>query len=476
MKKQPLHQFFGKQNNILNLGLEGMASAIEQQNIPVTRVNWQPPEQIMPNLVLTKSGSSIDTANDDACQRIIQSQAMLIGMGIAKDVIPGMHAQMLLHAGPPITWERMCGPTRGAIMGALIYEGAAQNETQAEEIARSGDYEFAPCHHHQAVGPMAGIISPSMPVFIIENPTFDVRAYATQNEGLGKVLRYGGMGEEVYARLHWMADVLYPTLSRALEAMPQGVDIKSIIAQALHMGDECHNRNRAATSLFLRAITPMLIRNQKSSQETAKVFEFINNNDHFFLNLSMAAAKASLLPAENIAGSTIVTIMTRNGTDFGICLSSQPGQWFTAPAGIVEGLYLPGYSETDANRDIGDSTITETAGFGGFAMAAAPAITQFVGGSPALAYEMTREMYEITHSEHPDFSIPAMNFRGTPLGIDVRRVIETNIMPHINTGIAHKKPGFGMVGAGILRAPETCFRDAFSTFQENFCIEKEKTL
>jgi hypothetical protein len=476
MKKNPSKDFFGKPIHVINLGLEGMAEGIEQQKADVVRVNWSPPSQVVPNLVFTNDDISIDTANDEACDRIIQSQARLIGMGIAKDVIPGMREDMILHAGPPITWDRMCGPTRGAIMGALVYEGIAKNEKEAERIAASGDLSFDPCHHHNTVGPMAGIVSPSMPVFIIENPNYHVRAYATQNEGLGKVLRYGGMGEEVYQRLHWMEEVLFPTLSRAIETIPQGIDIKSIITQALYMGDECHNRNRAGTSLFLRAIAPALIRTQTNSEDTAKVFEFIINNDHFFLNLSMAAGKASLLPAENIPGSTIVTVMARNGTDFGIRLSAQPDQWFTSPAGKVEGLYLPGFSEDDANPDIGDSTVTETAGYGGFAMAAAPAITQFVGGSPDMALKITEEMYEITHTEHRDFKIPAMDFRGTPLGIDVRRVMETNILPQINTGIAHKNPGIGMVGAGILRAPQACFKQAFFTFQNEFCVEKEKIL
>jgi hypothetical protein len=474
MKQSLLEGFFGKQIHAVNLGLEGMAEGIDQQNAAVTRVNWTPPPRVVPNLIFTSKGVSIDEANDAACHRIIQSQARLVGMGIAKAVIPGMREDMILHAGPPITWDRMCGPTRGAIMGALVYEGIAKDEKEAERIAASGDFTFDPCHHHQTVGPMAGIVSPSMPVFIIENATFNVRAYATQNEGLGKVLRYGGMGEEVYQRLHWMDDVLYPTLSRALESLPGGIDIKNIITQALYMGDECHNRNRAGTSLFLRAIAPALIRTQKNSKDTAKVFEFIINNDHFFLNLSMAAGKASLLPAENIPGSTVVTVMARNGTDFGIRISNQPDQWFTAQAGKVEGLYLPGFTEADANRDIGDSTVTETAGYGGFAMAAAPAITQFVGGSPSMAFDITREMYEITHAEHRDYKIPAMDFRGTPLGIDVRRVMETGILPQINTGIAHKEPGIGMVGAGILRAPQACFEEAFYSFQKEYCVDKER--
>jgi len=273
------------------------------------------------------------------------------------------------------------------------------------------------------------------------------------------------MGPEVYQRLKWMERDLYPALDRALEALPGGIDIKSLIAQALHMGDECHNRNRAATSLFLRAIGPALARTSLDNELLARVIEFIDRNDHFFLNLSMPAGKALLEPAEGIPGSTIATVMARNGTDFGLRVGCMPERWFTAPAGKVQGLYFPQYTDEDANPDIGDSTITETAGYGGMAMAAAPAIVKFVGGSPELATQTTLEMYEITFGEHENLTIPALDFRGTPLGIDVRKVMETGILPQINTGIAHKDPGVGMVGAGILRAPEKCFQDAFEALR-----------
>ncbi len=350
-------------------------------------------------------------------------------------------------------------------MGALIYEGLAQDEQEAAALAASGAIEFSPCHHHHSVGPMAGVVSPRMPVFILENRTFGNRAFCTQNEGLGKVLRYGGMGPEVLARLKWMETDLYPTLDRALQSLPDGIDVKALIAQALHMGDECHNRNRAGTSLFLRAIAPALARTSRDNEVLARAIEFIDRNDHFFLNLSMPAGKVMLEPAEGVAGSSVVTVMARNGTDFGLQVSALPGRWFTAPAGRVQGLYFPGYSERDANPDIGDSTITETAGYGGMAMAAAPAITQFVGGTPHMAIETTQEMYEITCGEHTGLTIPALNYRGTPLGIDVRKVIETGILPRLNTGIAHREPGVGMVGAGVLRAPESCFREAFEALQ-----------
>jgi len=461
-----INELFGKDLTVLNLGLAGMAKSISDQGVKVIDLDWQPPKAGIPHLRVTSSKVSMEAANQEVVDRIQRGQAVLVGMGIARDVIPGMHNRMILHAGPPVEWERMCGPTRGAVMGALIYEGLAADEMQAQKLAASGEIEFSPCHHHHAVGPMAGIVSPSMPVFIFENKTFGNRSYCTQNEGLGKVLRYGGMGPEVYARLKWMETDLYPTLDRALQTLPNGIDIKSLIAQALHMGDECHNRNRAATSLFLRAIGPALARTNQDNEVLAKVIEFIDRNDHFFLNLSMPAGKAMLEAAEGVVGSTIVTVMARNGTDFGIRLASMPERWFIAPAGKVQGLYFPQYTEKDANLDIGDSTITETAGYGGMAMAAAPAITQFVGGTPQMATQNTLEMYEITFSEHENLTIPALNFRGTPLGIDVRKVIETGILPRINTGIAHKDPGVGMVGAGILRAPEKCFQDAFEALQE----------
>jgi hypothetical protein len=469
-----IRDLFGKELSVLNLGLAGMAQSVRDQGVEVVEIDWQAPKGDVPRLHRTKTGINMDDANREVVERICRGGAVLVGMGIAREVIPGMHKRMILHAGPPIKWERMCGPTRGAVMGALIYEGLAKDEKEAERLAESGEIEYSPCHHHHAVGPMAGVVSPSMPVFILENKAFGnpgesgrgMRAYCTQNEGLGKVLRYGGMGPEVYARLKWMETDLYPALDRALQTLPNGIDVKSLIAQALHMGDECHNRNRAGTSLFLRAIGPALARTNKDNEVLAKVIEFIDRNDHFFLNLSMPAGKAMLEPAEGIPGSTIVTVMARNGTDFGIRLASMPERWFTAPAGRVQGLYFPQYTEKDANPDIGDSTITETAGYGGMAMAAAPAITQFVGGTPQLATRTTLEMYEIAFGEHENLTIPALNFRGTPLGIDVRKVMETGILPQINTGIAHKNPGVGMVGAGILRAPEKCFSEAFEAIKE----------
>ncbi len=449
--------------NVINVGLRSFADSLQTQGVPVTQVDWRPP--LAPRLLFTRKGVDIEAANTEATRRIMAGRPVLIRLGIARDVIPGYHDRLILHAGPPVTWERMCGPQRGAVMGALVYEGLAKDEQEAAELAASGEVEFAPCHHYHTVGPMAGIVSPSMPVFVIKNETFGNLAYATQNEGLGRVLRYGAYGPDVYERLHWMADALYPTLQAAIEYLEDGIDLRALISQALHMGDECHNRNRAGTSLFLRAITPAIMRTCPDRERAAQVFEFIERNDHFFLNLSMPAGKAMLEPAEGIEGATVLTVMARNGTDFGIRMAGDPDRWFVAPAGIVDGLYLPGFTAEDANPDIGDSTVTETAGFGGFAMAGAPAIARFVGGTSQDALEATLEMYEICFAEHEHFTIPPLGFRGTPLGIDVRKVAETGILPRLNTGIAHKEPGIGMVGAGVLRAPETCFAEAFEAVQ-----------
>jgi hypothetical protein len=454
-----IQDLFGQPLKAVNVGLESFAESLRAQNVEVIRVDWRPPLEGYLPITHTPDGIDIDAANAEAVARIRSGRPLLVGMGVARDVIPGLGERMILHAGPPITWERMCGPTRGAVMGAAVYEGWASSYEEAAAMAAAGEFAFAPCHHFHAVGPMAGIVSPSMPVFIVKNETYGNLTYSTQNEGLGRVLRYGAYGDEVLARLKWMEKTLYPALKAAFKTTGP-IDLRSIIAQALHMGDEVHNRNRAATSLLIRQIAPALIETE-TKKVAAEALKFIDSNDHFFLNLSMAAIKAMLEPAEGIAGSTIVTVMARNGTDFGIRVAGMMPQWFTAPAPIVQGLWLPGFSEKDANPDIGDSAITETGGVGGFAMAAAPAIVRFVGGTSALALQVTQEMYEITAGEHEFFTVPALNFRGTPLGIDVRKVMATGILPFINTGIAHKEPGVGMVGAGLVRAPRQCFEAAF---------------
>jgi hypothetical protein len=452
---------------VVNIGLAGFAEDIIHAGHEAVNLEWKPPLDISPKLrqKIAVAKDKIHAANQIALDKVQSGKPLLVGMGIARELIPGMHENLILHAGPPITWERMCGPMRGAIIGALIYEGKADSPEAAEKLAAGGEIKYAPCHEHSAIGPMAGIISPRMPVFIIKNETSGNFCYATQNEGLGKVLRYGAFSEEVIKRLRWMETVLYPVLKLAIEDMGS-IDLQSLIAQALHMGDEVHNRNRAGTSLLIRQLAPALLRTMKNSVDTTAVLSFINGNDHFFLNLSMPAAKAVLDPASDVPGSSLAVAMSRNGTDFGIRISGIKDRWFTGPALVPDALYFPGYSKADANPDIGDSAITETAGWGGFAIAAAPAIVQFVGGSAADALNYTLSMYDICIGESSNYQIPALDFRGTPLGIDVIKVVENNLSPIIDTGVAHKNPGVGQVGAGVVNAPMEPFIKAYEALAE----------
>ncbi len=405
----------------------------------------------------------IEKANQEALEIIQNGQPTLIGLGIAGEVIPGMAKDLFLHAGPPISWERMSGPLRGGVMAGLMYEGLAETPEEAADYAASGKLRFDPCHHHDAVGPMAGIVTSKMPVWIIENKTYGNRAYCTLNEGLGKVLRMGAYGPEVIERLNWMEKTLYPILKETIE-IHGPIDLKVMIAQALQMGDEVHNRNKAATSLLIREIASSIIKTSFSNEDKIAVLEFLNSNDHTFLNLSMPAAKATLEPAGKVKHASIVNTMARNGTDFGIRVAALGDRWFTAPAEIIDGLYFPGLSMEDANPDVGDSCITETLGIGGFSMATAPAIVQFVGGTPKDAIRYTTRMYEITSEESKIYKLPPMNFRGAPTGIDIQKVIETQILPVINTGIAHKEAGVGQVGAGIVHPPLACFEQALEAY------------
>ncbi|HSW64400.1 MAG TPA: DUF1116 domain-containing protein [Dissulfurispiraceae bacterium] len=458
----PADSIFNKPLKVVNIGLEGFAGSITQCGAQVIQVKWRPPLGVSAASLKTVLAHAEQTekANAVAMERILNGKPFLVGMDTAINVIPRMRKNLILHSGPPIEWPRMSGPTRGAIIGALIYEGMAASTEEAEQLAASGKIEYAPCHEHSTVGPMAGIVSASMPVFIVKNETYGNTAYCTMNEGLGKVLRYGAYGPEVIVRLKWMEMELYPVLKGAIGFIGK-LDLKAIIAQALHMGDEVHNRNRAGTSLLYRALAPAMVQTCSNNEAVARALNFINGNDHFFLNLSMPAAKCCLDAAAGIPHSSIVTVMARNGTDFGVQLSATGGQWFTGEAPVPDALFFPGFSKKDANPDIGDSAITETLGLGGFAIAAAPAIVQFVGGTAQDAVQYTLDMYEITSAENNVYQIPYLNFRGTPTGIDVRKVVETGITPFIDTGVAHKEPGLGQVGAGVLSAPSEPFRKAF---------------
>jgi len=409
----------------------------------------------------------IEKANTETVSRMMEARPMLVGVGRARDVIPGMRDNLLMHAGPPVTWDRMSGPMRGAVMGALILEGKAKDQVEAEALAKSGQIDFEPCHHHQSVGPMAGLISPSMMVYIIENKTHGNKAFSGLNEGYGKVLRMGAYGPDVIARLRWMNDVMAPVLADAI-ASSGGIDIRALLAEALQMGDEGHNRNKAGSLLYLKALAPHIAKVAKDAGTASEILRFLGDNALSVLNPVMAACKSMVDAAHGIEGSTIVTVMARNGTDFGIRVSGLGDRWFTAPAGKVKALYFPGFTEADANPDIGDSTITETAGIGGFAMAAAVAIVTFIGGTPKDAMNATLEMYEITYAEHKYFTIPALDFRGTPTGIDIRKVVERGIAPRVNTGVAHKDPGVGQVGAGLVRPPMAVFEQALVSYAEKY--------
>lgn len=449
---------------VVNIGLESFARDLERRGVPVAQVEWAPPARgnaKLAALVAKLNGrEDVDAANRQVLERLLTAEPVLVDVQPAGKMLPGLADRMILHAGPPIAWERMCGPLRGAVQGAIVLEGWAPDLAAAETLAASGAIVFEPNHHHGAVGPMTGTITRSMPVMVVENRTFGNRACCTLNEGLGKVMRFGGNDAEVLDRLRWLAGTLGPALGAALR-LSGGLPLKGIIARGLSMGDEMHQRNVACSSLLIRAMAPWLARAVKESETLAKICEFVGANDQFFLNVAMAMGKAITDPAKGIAGSTLVTAMCRNGTDFGVRVAGTGEQWFTAPVEQPVGLYFPGYTEKDANPDIGDSAIVETIGLGGFAMAASPAVAGFVGaGSAADALNYTRAMYDITAGRNPDWTIPGLDFAGVPVGIDARKVVETGIAPTINTGIAHRMPGVGQVGAGTVKAPLACFEQA----------------
>jgi hypothetical protein len=458
---------FAQDLNVINVGLQGFADNVAAAGGSVTQLSWAPPAGAHAELGRRLAGlvgnPAVEEANTQAYARYLAAQPRLIDLLLAREAIAGLGdgERRILHSGPPIDWDDMCGPQRGAITGAILHEGWADSLESAERLAGSGAIALDPCHEHGAVGPMAGIISPSMPVWVVENTEHGNRTYCNLNEGLGKVLRFGANSPEVLMRLRWLGSEFFAVMQPAVRRL-QDADLKPLMAQALHMGDELHNRSSAASGLLFKRLTLALLGSGIDSGAIERSLRFVAGNDHFFLNISMAASKSMSDAAHGVPGSSMVTVMSRNGVNFGIRLSGTGDQWFQAPANPVDGLYFPGYSVEDAAADLGDSAITETNGLGGFAMAASPAIVMFVGGTPADATANSRRMLSITLGANPAFTLPALNFGGTPAGIDAVLVADSGVLPIINTGIAHKEAGIGQIGAGITTAPMPCFTEAIA--------------
>lgn len=474
-------KLFTEDLHVVNVGLASFGDNAARAGGDVVTLDWRPPAggDVETGLQLARllGDPSVSEANQVAFGRYLAARPRLTDVALAREVLPAMQEgqRLVLHAGPPIDFADMCGPMQGGIIGAIVYEGWAETPEEATALAADGSVDFAPCHHHGAVGPMAGIISPSMPLWVVTNTAGDNHAYSNFNEGLGKVLRFGANGPDVVERLRWMGTELFTSMQAAVRELG-GLDLLPLIAQALHMGDEVHNRNAAATGLLFKRLVPALLATDLPQDEIRRVLEFIGSNDHFFLNLSMAASKTSLDAAADVPHSSMVTAMARNGVRFGIRMSGTGDRWFTAPANPVDGLFFPGYSVEDAAADLGDSAITETAGLGGFAMAASPAIVQFVGGTPADATAHSRRMLDITIGTNATFSLPALDFGGSAAGIDVRAVLDTGVLPIINSGIAHREAGVGQIGAGITTAPRECFDLAVAALAEQVGTPEGGTL
>ena len=450
---------------VVNIGLSGFARELSSQGVPVVQVDWRPPAQGKRHLAellarLAAHEAKINAANEEALRRMLAATPVLLDVQPAGQVIAGLSdpsRRIILHAGPPISWERMCGPMQGAVAGAIVFEGWAPDLESATRLAAGGGVEFHPNHHFDAVGPMTGMTTRSMPVMIVENRAFGNRAYCMINEGLGKVMRFGANDASVIERLHWLANEFGPAFGEALRRTG-GLDLVPLISRGLAMGDEMHQRNVACSALTLRALSPTLAQVVSGGESLSRILAFIAGNEQFFLNIGMVMGKSIMDPVRGIEASSVVTAMCRNGTDFGVRVSGTGDAWFTAPVEMPQGLYFPGYSEKDANPDMGDSAIMETVGVGAFAMATAPSVVGFVGaGSTRDALAFTSAMGEITLTRNPRWTMPALDAQGVPTGIDVRRVVDTGIQPAINTGIAHRMPGVGQVGAGVSRAPLACF-------------------
>jgi hypothetical protein len=400
----------------------------------------------------------VEAANAAALESMLTVQPAWVDVTPLGELFPDLPPMTLTHAGPPVTWERMSGAQRGAVIAAVLYEGWATDPAVASRLAEDGLLNLVPNHDLGGVGPMAGVLSPTMHVFVVRDRVSGRRAYSSiEYDSL-----FGCWDERAMDELRQWNDCFYPALRRALGPLGE-VDLIQLMAQALMMGDELHSRQTASSTLLLRALASSIA--SENPQPTAiATLNQLAGNELTFLPLAMAAAKLIASAADGVPLSTIVTAMSRNGTEFGIRTSGTGPAWFTAPAPRIEGVYFPGYREEDAGLDMGDSAITETVGLGAFAMAAAPGIAGLVGKSHGELLASSAEMSQITAGRNPALAVPQWDMSGVLLGIDVRRVVQTGVLPIIDTATAHRDAGHRIIGAGVSRAPAECFTEALNAW------------
>ncbi len=456
---------------VINIGLKEFYHDLKALNVPSVHVDWRPPaggDHHLAESLVRLRGAKYDRANANTIARMLKSNPVWIDVGEAKDEIPGMLPNHVLHSGPPIDFDDMCDPQQRAVEGAAVFEGWVRDKSELKKKIRSGKIVLAPNYTLNSIGPMCGVITPSMSVIVTQNKSFGNRSWSTFNEGKGNVLWMGTYDDGSIQRLRWIKDTLGPGLKEALKHSEGGIDLHAILSEAVQMGDEAHARSAACTSLLLQRLYPLLLKTCLDRRSILEIVEFIGSNNHFFLNLTLTACKVTADAAHGIKNSMIVTAMSRNGVDFALRVGGGGGRWFISPAAPMdEAIYYSGYSFEDAAGDIGDSAIVETAGLGGMVIGAAPSICSFVGGTMEDSVRAMKTMKSICAGSNPKFAPASADFMSAPLGIDIRKVVQTGITPIIDTGVIHKSSGVGQIGAGIARAPIEAFEKAVTHFGGN---------
>ncbi len=404
-------------------------------------------------------------ANQAAYEQLTKADPVLVDIRTALEVVPNMTNETVLTSGPPMRWDEYVGGQRNAIIGGALHEGLAGSRDEAIALLDAGKIVVSSCHEHDCIGSVAGIYTASMPVFVVEDRHGGTRAFCNFYEGPSRYrLNYGYYSEEVHQNLQHIADVISPVLADAVR-LAGGLPLKPLIQRALHMGDELHSRNTAGTILFTRELFPFIVDVARKRPEDVKAtLAFIRESDYFFLRLSMATAKATANAAHGIAGSSVVTGMTISCRDFAIRVSGLDETWFHGPHPKLQGRFFEGFTEEDVEWMGGESHHTQVIGLGAFSQAAAFGLQAYQGGSAEAMVANNLEMYRITVGEHPDFRIPYFGFRGSPVGIDVLKVVETGVVPLIDGGLAGR--GGGQIGAGVLMAPMECFTAAAAELEK----------
>ena len=411
--------------------------------------------------------TQIDEANEVVMNILLNGQPTWVDVRPALEVIPEFKKNLLLHAGPPIQPQDIVLALRNTLCGAALHEGLAKTFDEAWKMIEKGEILIDSAQDYSCSCGAAMVTSASTPVLVGKDTVFGGEGFSAIHPGsTPRCLRWGYYDDDIEKNLSWFCDIYGPALGEAVRNTG-GINMRAIMSRTAGMGDENHVRQTASSFALVLNLIPEVLKLDIPQRDDV-IRALVDCSEKFYLHVLMAGIMGVLKSAKNIPMSTIMIAMGGNGTEFGLQFCGTGNQWFTVKAPKILGQFLnPTWTEEEMCGYLGDSCVTEIYGLGGLSAISGPAFVRLTGGSFADAKKRTEDARAICLGEHKFAPVPWDDYRGFPVGVDMRKVVATTILPTSHGGSTRLVGGQG--GAGSILIPSECFKQGLRAFHAKVC-------